>query len=67
MKEIKKIANHYKSYSHSKLEYEDEINATNNIILNLYICKFNPKEMKSKAIYVILFEYFKKYIMLYHY
>ncbi|ETN99462.1 hypothetical protein RFI_38010 [Reticulomyxa filosa] len=48
---------------------EEEVNAKNNVALKLttfvydQLCKFNPKEMKGHAIYVILFEYFKKHIM----
>ncbi|ETO34030.1 hypothetical protein RFI_03066, partial [Reticulomyxa filosa] len=76
-KEIKKIANRYKSHSEIRILKppqlkginEEEINAKNDIPLKLtkfvydQLCKFNPKEMKGKAIYVILFEYFKRYII----
>ncbi|ETO11082.1 hypothetical protein RFI_26294, partial [Reticulomyxa filosa] len=78
VKEIKKIANRYKPHSEIQIlkppqlkgiDGEEEINAKNDIPLKLtkfvydQLCKFNPKEIKGKAIYVILFEYFKKFIM----
>ncbi|ETO03003.1 hypothetical protein RFI_34406, partial [Reticulomyxa filosa] len=76
-KEIKKIANRYKPHSEIQILKplqlkeinKEKINAKNDILLKLtkfvydQLCKFNPKEMKGKAIYVILFEYFKKYII----
>ncbi|ETO34207.1 WD repeat-containing protein, partial [Reticulomyxa filosa] len=76
-KEIKKIANRYKPHSEIRILKpsqlkginEEEINSKNDVTLKLIkfvydqLCKFNPKEIKGKAIYVILFEYFKKYIM----
>ncbi|ETO02152.1 hypothetical protein RFI_35284, partial [Reticulomyxa filosa] len=76
-KEIKKISNRYKPYSEirilkpSQLKEinEEQINSQKDVVLKLtklvydQLCKFNPKEMKGKAIYVILFEYFKKHIM----
>ncbi|ETO03216.1 hypothetical protein RFI_34194, partial [Reticulomyxa filosa] len=76
MKEIKKIANRYKPNSEIRILKptqlkginDEEINSKNDIKLKLtkfvydQLCKFNPKEMKGKAIYVILFEYFKKHI-----
>ncbi|ETO11080.1 hypothetical protein RFI_26296, partial [Reticulomyxa filosa] len=76
-KEIKKIANRYRP--HSKIQIlkppqlkeinDEEINAKNDNKLKLtkfvydQLCKFNPVKMKGQAIYVILFEYFKKHIM----
>ncbi|ETO02337.1 hypothetical protein RFI_35099, partial [Reticulomyxa filosa] len=76
-KEIKKIASRYKPHSEIRILKppqlnginEEEVNAKNNVALKLItfvydqLCKFNPKEMKGHAIYVILFEYFKKHIM----
>ncbi|ETO22667.1 WD-40 repeat-containing protein [Reticulomyxa filosa] len=76
-KEIKKIASRYKPHSEIrilkppqlKVIHEEETNAKNDITLKLIkfvydqLCKFNPKEMKGKAIHVILFEYFKKHII----
>ncbi|ETN99948.1 hypothetical protein RFI_37519, partial [Reticulomyxa filosa] len=76
-KEIKKIANRYKSHSEIRIlkppqlkgVNEEQINSQKGILLKLIkfvydqLCKFNPKEMKGKAIYVILFEFFKKNIM----
>ncbi|ETO31120.1 hypothetical protein RFI_06002, partial [Reticulomyxa filosa] len=76
-KEIQKIANRYKPHSEIRILKppqlkginEEEINSKNDISLKLIkfvydqLCKFNPKEMKGKAIYVILFEYFKGYII----
>ncbi|ETO11635.1 hypothetical protein RFI_25743, partial [Reticulomyxa filosa] len=76
-KEIKKIANRHKSHSEIRIlkppqlkgMSEEEINIKNDTPLKLtkfvydQLCKFNPKEMKGQAIYVILFEYFKKHIM----
>ncbi|ETO34877.1 WD-40 repeat-containing protein, partial [Reticulomyxa filosa] len=77
-KEIKKIANRYISHSEIRIlkppqlketNEEEEINIKNNIIFKLtkfvydQLCQFNPKETKGKAVYVVLFEYFKKHIM----
>ncbi|ETO34731.1 hypothetical protein RFI_02359 [Reticulomyxa filosa] len=77
VKEIKKIANRYKPHSEIqilkppqlKAINEEEINSKNDITLTLtklvydQLCKFNPMKMKGQAIYVILFEYFRKNIM----
>ncbi|ETO35275.1 hypothetical protein RFI_01788, partial [Reticulomyxa filosa] len=77
IKEIKKIANRYKSHSEIRILKppqlngitEEQISEKKDIPLKLtqfvynQICTFNPKEMKGQAIYVILFEYFKKYII----
>ncbi|ETO14549.1 G-protein beta WD-40 repeats containing protein [Reticulomyxa filosa] len=60
IKEIKKISNRMS---------ENEIHSQNDISLKLshfvydQLCNFNPTQIKGQAIYVILFEYFKKYIM----
>ncbi|ETO30901.1 hypothetical protein RFI_06221 [Reticulomyxa filosa] len=76
-KEIKKIATRFKPHSEIRIlkppqlknKTEEQINASNDISLILtkfvydQLCKFNPIHLKGKAIYVILFEYFKKYIM----
>ncbi|ETO32083.1 WD-40 repeat protein [Reticulomyxa filosa] len=76
-KEIKKIANRYKPHSEIRILKppqlkginEEEVNAKNDIPLKLIkfvydqLCKFNPKEMKGQAVYVLSFEYFKKHIM----
>ncbi|ETO29091.1 hypothetical protein RFI_08036 [Reticulomyxa filosa] len=76
-KEIKKISNRYKPHSEIQLLKppqlkglnEEQINSKKDITLKLakfvydQLCKFNPMRMKGQAIYVILFEYFKKYIM----
>ncbi|ETO05654.1 hypothetical protein RFI_31743, partial [Reticulomyxa filosa] len=73
-KEIKKIANRYKSHSEIQILKppqlkEEEINTKHDISLKLtkfvydQLCKFNPRETKGQAIYVTLLEYFKKYIM----
>ncbi|ETO01405.1 hypothetical protein RFI_36035, partial [Reticulomyxa filosa] len=76
VKEIKKIANRYKPHSDIRilrplqLKGIDEEQITgNDISLKLIkfvynqLCTFNPMKMKGQAIYVILFEYFKKYIV----
>ncbi|ETO29132.1 NB-ARC domain-containing protein [Reticulomyxa filosa] len=79
IKEIQKISNNYKSHSEIKIlkplqlkdikEEDINLNNNNNIYLKLIqfiynqLCNFNPKQIKGKAIYVILFEYFKKYII----
>ncbi|ETO09798.1 hypothetical protein RFI_27579 [Reticulomyxa filosa] len=76
-KEIKKISNRYKPHSEMRILKppqlkginEEQINSKKDTSLKLtkfvyyQLCKFNPKEMKGQAIYVILFEYFKKHIM----
>ncbi|ETO34593.1 hypothetical protein RFI_02497 [Reticulomyxa filosa] len=76
-KEIKKIVKRYKSHSEIRILKplqlkginEEQINSQNDILLKLIkfvydqLCKFDPKEMKGKAIYVTLFEFFKRYIM----
>ncbi|ETO28819.1 hypothetical protein RFI_08308 [Reticulomyxa filosa] len=74
-KEIKKIANRYKEHlsigilkpPQLKGKTAEEINA--NTVLKLaqfvytQLCNFTPTKLKGRAIYVILFEYFKKCIM----
>ncbi|ETN97357.1 hypothetical protein RFI_40174, partial [Reticulomyxa filosa] len=76
-KEIKKIANRYKPHSEIRILKppqlkglsEEQVLAKNDISLKLtkfiydQLCKFNPMKMKGQAIYVILFEFFKKNIM----
>ncbi|ETO35613.1 hypothetical protein RFI_01449, partial [Reticulomyxa filosa] len=76
-KEIKKIANRYKPHSEIRILKppqlkglsEEQVLAKNDISLKLtkfvydQLCKFNPIQNKGKAIYVILFEYFKKRIV----
>ncbi|ETO08501.1 hypothetical protein RFI_28886, partial [Reticulomyxa filosa] len=75
--EINKIANRYEP--HSKIRIlkppqlkginKEEINSKNDISLKLanfvydQLCKFNPKKEKGKAIYVTIFEFFKKYVI----
>ncbi|ETO01096.1 hypothetical protein RFI_36344, partial [Reticulomyxa filosa] len=77
VKEIKKISNRYKPHSEIRILKppqlkginEEEINAKNDVPLKLIkfvydqLCKFKPTKMKGQAIYVILFEYFKRYII----
>ncbi|ETO24550.1 WD-40 repeat protein [Reticulomyxa filosa] len=76
-KEIKKISNRYKPHSEIQVLKppqlkeisEEQINSKKDTSLKLtqfvydQLCTFNPKQMKGQAIYVILFEFFKKYIM----
>ncbi|ETO35614.1 hypothetical protein RFI_01446 [Reticulomyxa filosa] len=74
-KGIQKIANRYKSHldigilKSPQLHKKSEIEMNNNISLKMtkfiyeQLCKFTPEKMKGKAIYVILYEYYKKYII----
>ncbi|ETO15968.1 mycorrhiza-induced NACHT/WD-repeat protein, partial [Reticulomyxa filosa] len=76
-KEIKKISNRYKPYSEIGIFKppqlreitEEQINIGNDVPLKLtkfvydQLCTFNPIQMKAKAIYMVLFDYFKKHIM----
>ncbi|ETO33233.1 hypothetical protein RFI_03874, partial [Reticulomyxa filosa] len=76
-KDIKKISDRYKSHSEIRILKppqlkglnEEQIKNGKDISLQLIkfvydqLCKFNPTKIKGKAIYVILFDYFKKYIM----
>ncbi|ETO04528.1 NB-ARC domain-containing protein [Reticulomyxa filosa] len=71
--EIKKIANRYKSHSEIRIlkppQLKEQINYQKDIILKLtdfiynQLCIFNPIKIKGQAVYVILFEFFKKYII----
>ncbi|ETO34311.1 NB-ARC domain-containing protein, partial [Reticulomyxa filosa] len=76
-RDIKKIANRYKPHSEIRIlkppqlkEITEEIvHDANNTLLKLtkfvydQLCKFNPRETKGQAIYVVLFEFFKRYIV----
>ncbi|ETO31567.1 hypothetical protein RFI_05553, partial [Reticulomyxa filosa] len=74
-KEIKRIASYYKSnleigiLKSPKLKNITEEQINNNIVLKLIkfiydqLCKFTPIKIKGQAIYVILYEYYKKYII----
>ncbi|ETO07394.1 G-protein beta WD-40 repeats containing protein [Reticulomyxa filosa] len=74
-KAIQKIANRYKSSSEigilkpsqlSKKSHE-EINKDAMLKMSQFVyeqlCKFTPEKTKGKAIYVILYEYYKKYVV----
>ncbi|ETO33876.1 hypothetical protein RFI_03221 [Reticulomyxa filosa] len=71
---IQKLANRYKSHLDigilkpsqlSKNELEINNNASLKMAQFVYeqLCKFTPEKMKGKAIYVILYEYYKRYII----
>ncbi|ETO14888.1 hypothetical protein RFI_22480, partial [Reticulomyxa filosa] len=73
-KGIQKIANRYKSHldigilKPSQLS-KNGLEINNNVLLKMtqfvyeQLCTFMPEKMKGKAIYVILYEYYKKYII----
>ncbi|ETO28813.1 hypothetical protein RFI_08314 [Reticulomyxa filosa] len=73
-KGIQKLANRYKSHldigilKPSQL-FKSESDINNNVSLKMaqfvheQLCKFTPEKMKGKAIYVILYEYYKKFII----
>ncbi|ETO01504.1 hypothetical protein RFI_35936, partial [Reticulomyxa filosa] len=75
-KDIKKISNRYKPNSEIRILKPPQLKEAiegqiinNNIALKLIkfvydqLCQFKPMKIKGQAIYVILFEYFKKYII----
>ncbi|ETO08830.1 hypothetical protein RFI_28556 [Reticulomyxa filosa] len=74
-KEIQRLANRYKSHSDigilkpSQLFKKNEEEINNNIFLKIIqfvyeqLCNFKPNKEKGKAIYVILYEYYEKYII----
>ncbi|ETO14568.1 NB-ARC domain-containing protein [Reticulomyxa filosa] len=74
-KEIQKIANRYKSHfdigilkppqlsKKSELEMNDSVPLKMALFVYEQLCKFTPEKKKGKAIYVILYEYYKKYII----
>ncbi|ETO09302.1 hypothetical protein RFI_28085 [Reticulomyxa filosa] len=74
-KGIQKIANRYKSHLDIGIlkppqlskKTEIEINASVSLKMAQFVyeqlCKFTPEKMKGKAIYVILYEYYKKYLI----
>ncbi|ETO04970.1 hypothetical protein RFI_32426 [Reticulomyxa filosa] len=74
-KGIQKIANRYKShldigilkppqiYKKSELEINDNAILKMSQFVYEQLCKFIPEKIKGKAIYVILYEYYKKYII----
>ncbi|ETO33521.1 hypothetical protein RFI_03583 [Reticulomyxa filosa] len=72
---IQKLSNRYKSHLDIGIlkppqlsKNELEIN-NDNVLLKMaqfvyeQLCKFTPEKMKGKAIYVILYEYYKRYII----
>ncbi|ETO32884.1 hypothetical protein RFI_04233 [Reticulomyxa filosa] len=74
-KEIKKIASRYKPNTdigvlkppQLKGKTTEEINTSTVLKLTQFVyaqlCSFTPAKLKGRAIYVILFEYFKKHVM----
>ncbi|ETO22531.1 hypothetical protein RFI_14668, partial [Reticulomyxa filosa] len=74
-KGIQKLANRYKSHLDigilkppqlsKKTETEIDSNLPLKIAQFVYeqLCKFAPEKVKGKAIYVVLYEYYKKYII----
>ncbi|ETO05179.1 hypothetical protein RFI_32216 [Reticulomyxa filosa] len=74
-KGIQKMANRYKSNSDigvlkpPQLSKKTEIEINNNVSLKMIqfvyeqLCKFTPEKVKGKAIYMVLYEYYKKYIV----
>ncbi|ETO24762.1 hypothetical protein RFI_12393 [Reticulomyxa filosa] len=74
-KGIQKITYHYKSHLDIGIlkppqlckKSESEINANTSLRIAQFVyeqlCKFTPTKLKGKAIYVILYEYYKKYII----
>ncbi|ETO36350.1 NB-ARC domain-containing protein [Reticulomyxa filosa] len=76
-KEIRKIAIRFKPHSEIRIlkppqlkeAIDGGVDSKKDISLRLFqfvydqLCKFNPVTMKGQAIYVILFEYFKKHII----
>ncbi|ETO15284.1 hypothetical protein RFI_22080, partial [Reticulomyxa filosa] len=49
--------------------FKNELEINNNMLLKMaqfvykQLCKFTPEKIKGKAIYVILYEYYKRYII----
>ncbi|ETO09075.1 WD-40 repeat protein [Reticulomyxa filosa] len=74
-KAIQKIANRYKSHldigilKPSQLFKKTELEINNSVSLNIaqfvykQLCTFVPEKVKGKAIHVVLYEYYKKYII----
>ncbi|ETO12362.1 hypothetical protein RFI_25012, partial [Reticulomyxa filosa] len=74
-KGIQKLANRYKSsldigiLKPPQLNEKSEIEIDNNVPLKItqftyeQLCKFTPEKVKGKAIYVLLYDYYKKYII----
>ncbi|ETO06409.1 hypothetical protein RFI_30989 [Reticulomyxa filosa] len=75
-KQIKKIVDRYKPHSEIRIlkpvqlkGMAEQIGSIDDAPLKLtkfvydQLCEFTPKGMKGKAIYVVLFDYFKKYVM----
>ncbi|ETO29051.1 NB-ARC domain-containing protein [Reticulomyxa filosa] len=74
-KGIQKIADRYRSHSDivvlkpPQLSKKSEIEIKNNASLKIaqfmyeQLCKFTPEKIKGKALYAILYEYYKKYII----
>ncbi|ETO09073.1 hypothetical protein RFI_28313 [Reticulomyxa filosa] len=72
-KGIQKLANRYKSHadigilkpqlSKNELEINNSVSLKMAQFVYEQLCKFTPVKMKGKAIYVILYEYYKKYII----
>ncbi|ETO09924.1 NB-ARC domain-containing protein, partial [Reticulomyxa filosa] len=74
-KGIQKLATRYKPpldigiLKPSQLHKKSEIEINNNVPLKIaqftyeQLCKFTPEKVKGKGMYVILYEYYKKYII----
>ncbi|ETN99333.1 hypothetical protein RFI_38148, partial [Reticulomyxa filosa] len=73
-KGIQKIANRYRSHldigilkppqlSKNELEINSDVSLKIAQFVYEQLCKFTPEKIKGKAIYMILYEYYKKYII----
>ncbi|ETO07742.1 hypothetical protein RFI_29649 [Reticulomyxa filosa] len=71
---IQKLANRYKSHldigilkppqlSNNELEIDNNVSLKMAQLVYEQLCKFTPEKIKGKAIYVILYEYYKRYII----